>query len=184
MESLFFCVAVGGTARKWPRLLSTGLIGRCDCRLRNSRKTMVWQSVSFSGEACVEWVSYHPSSASLTANTASPSPTGYHRTPATPTEFCRPLRLAEKVFVCKNCFSFSWEWVIWHAGILFQLSFFFLFFKQRRLNAASFPGYVTTRVPATTSCLRVPSGWSLNSSKQLVKAARSSEFNIIPIYAH
>lgn len=120
----------------------------------------------------------------LTAITASPSPAGYHRTPATPTEFCRPLRLAEKVFVCKNCFSFSWEWVIWHTWILFQLSLFFFFFKQRRLNAASFPGYVATRVPATTSCLRVPSEWSLNSSRQLVKAARSSEFSIISIYAH
>lgn len=34
-------VAVGDTARKWPILLSTGLIAQCDCRLRTSVKTMV-----------------------------------------------------------------------------------------------------------------------------------------------
>lgn len=39
--SFFFNVAVGGAARKWPRLLSTGLIAQCDCRLRNSVKTIV-----------------------------------------------------------------------------------------------------------------------------------------------
>lgn len=127
-KAFFFNVTVGGTARKWPRLFSTGLIARCDCRLRNSVKTMVWQSVSFSGGGLCGAGQLSPTSSTLlTANPASPSPAGYHRCPATPTEICRPLRLTE------NCFSFSWEWVIWHAGIVFQLSFFF-FFKQRRLN--------------------------------------------------
>lgn len=40
-KAFFFNMAVGGTARKWPTLLSTGLIAQCDCRLRNSVKTMV-----------------------------------------------------------------------------------------------------------------------------------------------
>lgn len=91
-KAFFFNVAVGDAARKWHRLLSTGLIAQCDCRLRNSVKTMVRQSVSFYGGVCMERVSHHPPDPPRqTVNPVTPSPAQYHCT-----LFVRSLRCVQE----------------------------------------------------------------------------------------
>lgn len=104
----------------------------------------------------------------LTANTASPSPAGYHWTPATPTEFCRPLRLAEKVLVCKNCFSFSWEWVIWHALGCSSSYPFFSFFRTKKAKCC----IVSWLCNNDSTSNNFMSSCSLRVEPELIKAAR------------